>query len=135
LAFSSAFFVAMLALGPATLSLYGSPYEKALTVYALLLVVQWANGVGRPAIRHAVVEWDARRIGVSVGSSAVVAVVICSAAVAAYGALAAAAASVAGSLILNSRAIAMALADARAGRSPPDPCPPQFGSDVTSPDR
>jgi hypothetical protein len=135
LAFSSAFFVVMLALGPATLSLYGSPYEKALTVYALLLGVQWANGVGRPAVRHAVVEWDARRIGVSVGSSAVVAVVICFAAVASYGALAAAAASVVGALILNSRAITLALADARSGRSPPDPCPPQLGSDVTSTDR
>jgi hypothetical protein len=81
-------------------------------VYVLLLGVQWANGVGRPAVRHAVVEWNARRIGVAVGSGAVAVVLICALGVTAYGALAAAAASLIGALIVNGRAISMALSTA-----------------------
>jgi hypothetical protein len=82
-----------------------------LTGYVLLLGVQWANGAGRPAVRHAVVDWDARRIGVAVGSGAVAAVLICALGVARYGALAAAAGSLTGALILNLRAILLALGD------------------------
>jgi hypothetical protein len=109
LVYSSAFVVPLLLLAPATLALYGKPYDSQLTVYALLLGVQWANGVGRPAVRHAVVEWNARRIGVAVGSGAVAVVLICALGVTAYGALAAAAASLVGALIFNGRAIGMAL--------------------------
>jgi hypothetical protein len=109
LVYSSAFVVPLLVLAPATLALYGKPYDSQLTVYALLLGVQWANGVGRPAVRHAVVEWNARRIGVAVGSGAVAVVLICALGVTAYGALAAAAASLIGALIVNGRAIGMAL--------------------------
>jgi hypothetical protein len=109
LVYSSAFVVPLLVLAPATLALYGKPYDSQLTVYALLLGVQWANGVGRPAVRHAVVEWNAPRIGVAVGSGAVAAVLICALGVTAYGALAAAAASLIGALIFNGRAISMAL--------------------------
>jgi len=101
--------VPLLVVAPATLALYGYPYESQLPVYALLLGVQWANGVGRPAVRQAVVEWNARRIGVTVGSGAVAVVLICALGVAAYGAVAAAAASLAGALIVNGRAIGMAL--------------------------
>jgi hypothetical protein len=109
LLYSSAFVVPLLALAPATLALYGNPYESQLPVYAVLLGVQWANGVGRPAVRQAVVEWDARRIGVAIGSGAVAVVLICALGVVAYGALAAAAASLVGALIVNGRAIGMAL--------------------------
>jgi hypothetical protein len=109
LLYSSVFVVPLLALAPATLALYGKPYESQLTVYALLLGVQWANGVGRPAVRQAVVEWNARRIGAAVGSGAIAVVLICALGVAAYGALAAAAASLVGALIVNGRAIGMAL--------------------------
>ncbi|MGD0493399.1 MAG: hypothetical protein ABSC32_17825 [Steroidobacteraceae bacterium] len=109
LVYSSAFVVPLLVSAPATLALYGRPYDSQLTVYALLLGVQWANGVGRPAVRHAVVEWNARRIGVAVGSGAVAVVLICALGVNAYGALAAAAASLIGALIVNGRAIGMAL--------------------------
>ena len=109
LVYSSAFVVPLLVLAPATLALYGKPYDSQLTVYALLLGVQWANGVGRPAVRHAVVEWNARRIGVAVGSGAVAVVLICALGVTAYGALAAAVASLIGALIVNVRAIGMAL--------------------------
>jgi hypothetical protein len=109
LLYSSAFVVPLLVLAPATLALYGKPYDAQLTVYALLLGVQWANGAGRPAVRHAVVEWNARRIGVAVGSGAVAALLICALGVTAYGALAAAAASLIGALIVNGRAIGMAL--------------------------
>jgi len=109
LLYSSAFVVPLLLLAPATLALYGKPYDSHLAVYALLLGVQWANGVGRPAVRHMVVQWDARRIGVAVGSGAVAVVLICALGVTSYGALAAAAASLTGALIFNGRAIGMAL--------------------------
>jgi hypothetical protein len=109
LVYSSAFVVPLLVLAPVTLAFYGKPYDSQLTVYALLLGVQWANGVGRPAVRQAVVEWNARRIGVAVGSGAVAVVLICAVGVTAYGALAAAAASLIGALIVNGRAIGMAL--------------------------
>jgi hypothetical protein len=110
LAYSSAFAVPLFLLAPTTLALYGKPYDSQLTTYALLLAVQWANGVGRPAVRHAVVEWDARRIGVAIGSGAVAVVLTCALGVSAYGAQAAAAASLIGALIFNGRAIGMALA-------------------------
>jgi hypothetical protein len=109
LIYSSAFVVPLLVLAPATLTLYGKPYDSQLTAYALLLGVQWANGVGRPAVRHAVVEWNAGRIGVAIGSGAAATMLICALGVTAYGALAAAAASLIGALLVNGRAIGMAL--------------------------
>jgi len=128
LGYSSALVVPLLLLAPATLALYGKPYDSQWVVilYALLLGVQWANGVGRPAVRHAVVEWDARRIAVTLGSGAVAVVLICALGVAAYGALAAAAASLIGALIVNGRAIVTALSERHTGES-------QSGS--PSPDR
>jgi hypothetical protein len=117
LVYSSAFVVPLLVLAQPTLALYGKPYDSQLTVYALLLGVQWANGAGRPAVRHVVLEWDARRIGVAVGSGAVAVVLICALGVGTYGALAAAAASLIGALIVNGRAIVMALSDRHAGES------------------
>ena len=110
LVYSSALVVPLLVSAPETLALYGKPYDSQLTVYALLLGVQWANGVARPAVRQAVVEWNARRIGFAVGSGAAAAVLICALGVTSYGALAAAAASLIGALIFNGRAIGMALA-------------------------
>jgi hypothetical protein len=113
LGYSSALVVPLLLLAPATLTLYGKPYDSQVLVYGLLLGVQWANGVGRPAMRHAVVQWDALRIGITVGSGAVAVVLICALGVAAYGALAAAVASLVGALIVNSRAILLALSGQR----------------------
>jgi hypothetical protein len=117
LLYSSAFVVPLLVLAPLTLPLYGKPYDSQLTVYALLLGVQWANGVGRPAVRHAVMDWDARRIGIAVGSGAVVVILVCALGVNAYGALAAAAASLIGAVIVNAQAIVMALSS-RPGEPP-----------------
>lgn len=111
LIFSSAFFLALLALAPATLAIYGMPYAAKITVYVVLLGVQWANGVARPAVRRAVARWDGRRIAVSVGVGAFAAVLVCAAGVTSYGALAAASGSLIGALILNLRAITMALSD------------------------
>jgi hypothetical protein len=111
LLYSSAFLVPLLVLAPTTLAFYGKPYDSQFAVYALLLGVQWVNGLGRPAVRHAVVQWDARRIGTAVGSGAAAVVLCCAAGVAAYGALAAAAASLIGAVIVNGRAIAMALSE------------------------
>ena len=109
LIYSSLFVAPLVVLAPATLALYGKPYDSQLTVYALLLCVQWANGVGRPAVRRAVVEWNAPQIGAAVGSGAVAAVLICALGVTAYGALAAAGASLIGAVIVNGRAIGMGL--------------------------
>jgi hypothetical protein len=109
--YSSALVVPLLLLAGMTLALYGKPYDSQLLVYALLLGVQWTNGVGRPAVRHAVVEWDARRIRVAVGSGAVAVVLVCALGVATYGAVAAAVASLIGALIVNGRAIATALSE------------------------
>jgi len=117
LGYASALVLPLLLLAPVTLALYGKPYDSQLTVYGLLLGVQWANGVGRPAVRHAVVEWDARRIGMTLGSGAVAVVVICALGVATYGALAAAAASLIGALIVNGRAIVTALSEPHTGAS------------------
>jgi hypothetical protein len=111
LVFSTVLVLPLLLLSTETLRLYGEPYDALTTVYALLLGVQWANGVGRPAVRHAVVEWDARRIGIALGSGALAVVLICAIGVASYGALAAAAASLIGALIVNARAITLALDD------------------------
>ena len=108
--YSSAFVVPLLVLAPATLALYGPPYNSEVTVYTLLLAVQWANGVGRPALRQAVIQWNARMIAVTVGSGAAAVVLICALAVGTYGALAAAAASLIGAVIVNGRAIGMGLA-------------------------
>jgi hypothetical protein len=107
----------LLVLAAETLRLYGPPYDVQVTIYALLLGVQWANGVGRPAVRHAVVAWDARRIGIALGSGAVAVMVICALGVASYGALAAAAASLIGAVIVNARAISLALHDRRMAES------------------
>jgi hypothetical protein len=95
-----------------TLALFGKPYDSQLTVYVLLLGVQWLNGVGRPAIRRAVMIWDTRLIGIAVGSGALAAILVCALGVQSFGALAAAAGSLLGALIVSGRAIAAALARA-----------------------
>jgi hypothetical protein len=119
LVYSSVLVAPLLALAPATLAFFGNPYDSQLTVYVLLLAGQWANGVGRPAVRHAVVDWDARRIGLSVGSGALAVVLVCALGVAKYGALAAAVASLTGALILNLRAISLALRNRSVGSATP----------------
>jgi hypothetical protein len=117
LVYSSVLVLPLLLLAPETLRLYGTPYDAQVTIYALLLGVQWANGVGRPAVRQAVVDWDARRIGVTLGSGALAVVLICALGVTTYGALAAAAASLLGTLIVNARAIVLALSNQHPGES------------------
>ena len=77
----------------------------------LLLAVQWANGVGRPAVRQAVVGWNTQRIGAVVSSGAAAAVLICALGVPTYGALAAAGGSLLGALILNVSAMVMTFWD------------------------
>ena len=89
--------------------LYGRPYDTEFAVYALLLGVQWANGVGRPAFRHAVVVWDARQIRAWVRSGAIASVLLSCLAVGRYGAIAAAVASVVGAMIVSGRAFLGAL--------------------------
>jgi hypothetical protein len=113
--YSSLFVAVLLAIAPATMKFYGKPYDTQLTLYALLLGAQWLNSVGRPAVRCVVAHWDARLVGITLGSGALAAVLICFAAVGSYGALAAAAASLAGALVVNSRAILTAY-----GMSAPD---------------
>jgi O-antigen/teichoic acid export membrane protein len=87
---------------PATLRLYGHPYDSQLPVYLLLLAVQWANSVGRPAIRHLVARWDVGRIGAAVGTAAVTALLVCGLAINSFGILAPAAASLISALLISS---------------------------------
>lgn len=110
LLYSSVFVGGLLLAAPLTLGVYGPPYDRVLLVYALLLGVQWANSVGRPAVRHAVVDWDAPRIGAAIGSGAVIALAVCALAIGAYGAKAAAAGALVGALIVNLWSIRAALA-------------------------
>ena len=110
LLYSSGLVIPLWVLAPATLALYGVPYDSQMTVYALLLGVQWSNGLGRPAVRQAVVDWNAQRIGFAVGAGALAVVLISALGVHAYGALAAAAASLIGALIFNGCAIGIAVA-------------------------
>jgi hypothetical protein len=117
LVYSSAFVVVLLAAAPLTLRLYGSPYSSQFAIYALLLGMQWANGVGRPAVRHAVVQWDAPKIRAAVGAGALAALTVCASAVVAFGALAAATATFIGAGVLNCWAIVNALSDSNKGRS------------------
>jgi len=109
LLYSTLLVLPLLLLAPKTLRLYGSPYDTGLSVYGLLLGVQWANGAGRPAIRQVVVAWDARRISITLGLGAGVAMLICALGALTYGALAAAGASLIGALIVNGRAVAIAV--------------------------
>jgi hypothetical protein len=100
--------VMLLASAP-LLRVYGFPYSGQFAVFALLLAMQWANGVGRPALRYAVVNWDAPRIRAAVGSGALAALLVCASAISSFGALAAAAATLIGALVLNVWAVVNAL--------------------------
>ena len=109
LAYSSLFVGVLLLASPLTLRIYGPPYSTQFAVYALLLAMQWANGVGRPAIRYAVVYWDAPRISAAVGFGALATLLVCASAIGSFGALAAASATLIGALVLNVWAIVNAL--------------------------
>ena len=109
LIYSSLFVGALLLVSPLTLPIYGNPYSSQLAVYALLLAMQWANGVGRPAVRYAVVYWDAPRISAAVGFGALATLLVCASAFNSFGALAAASATLIGALVLNVWAIVNAL--------------------------
>jgi hypothetical protein len=109
LLYSSLFVVPLLAVASPTLRIYGPPYSAQVVVYALLLAMQWVNGVGRPAVRYTVVNWDAPSIRAAVGLGALAALVVCASAIGSFGALAAAAATLVGAAVLNSWAIVNAL--------------------------
>ena len=98
-----------------TLAIYGAPYSSQTLVYVVLLGVQWANGVGRPAVRHAVAHWDLQRIGMTVGTGALAAILVCAVGIVRFGALAAAGGSLMGAVILNGRAILIALREQPTG--------------------
>lgn len=124
---SSVLVAPLVALAPAILGLYGKPYDSQLTIYVLLLAVQWANGLGRPAVRHAVVGDDRRGIGIAVGSGAAAVVLLCTLSAVTQHTLYTAAAALIGGLIVNGRAIAMAIdspaaADSRSASGVPPSC-------------
>jgi hypothetical protein len=107
--YSCAIVLPLFILAPATLQLFGEPYDSNWTIYSLLLGVQWLNGAGRPAVRFAAVAYDARRIGLVIGLGALAGALVCLAGIGVYGAIAAAAGSLVASLILTIGAILMAL--------------------------
>jgi hypothetical protein len=118
LCYSCALVLPLFILAPATLRLFGKPYDANWTIYALLLGVQWFNGLGRPAVRFAAVAYDAKRIGVVIGLAALAGVLICLAGIGFYGAIAAAAGSLVASLVLITGALFMAFRSS-AGRGRP----------------
>lgn len=107
--YSCALVAPLILLASVTLAVYGGPYSSQTVVYVVLLGVQWANGVGRPAVRHAVAHWDLQRIGMTVGTGALAAILVCALGITRFGALAAAAGSLVGAVITNGRAILVAL--------------------------
>jgi O-antigen/teichoic acid export membrane protein len=109
LLYSSIFVGIALVAAPATLRLYGYPYDSQLPVYLLLLAVQWANSIGRPAIRHLVARWDVGRISAAVGTAAVSALLVCGLAINSFGILAPAGASLIGALLMSLWAIVSVL--------------------------
>lgn len=118
LLYSSIFSLVLLASASATLGLFGYPYKEQFTIYAVLLGMQWVNGIGRPAIRQVVVSWDAPRILTALRSGALAAVLVCGLTINLYGALSAAVASLIGALILNAWAITSALRGVRSNDAP-----------------
>jgi hypothetical protein len=116
--YSCAFVLPLLVLAPATLKLFGAPYDSNWTSYALLLGVQWLNGAARPAVRFAAVAYNVRRIGLVIGFAALAGVVVCLVGVGPYGAIAAATGSLVASLILITGALLMAFRDS-AGQGRP----------------
>jgi hypothetical protein len=109
--FSSVLVGPLLLFAPATMALFGYPYQSHLSIYMLLLGIQWINGTGRPAVRLATVAWESRRIGLVVGAGAVAGVIVCSLGVSIYGAAAAAGASLIGAVVLNGTAIVLAFSN------------------------
>jgi hypothetical protein len=101
LGYSSLIVGVLLPASPFVLRIYGPPYNAQLAVFALLLAMQWANGVGRPALRFAVVSWDAPRIRAAVGAGALATLLVCASTIISFGALAAASATLIGALVFN----------------------------------
>jgi hypothetical protein len=101
LGYSSLIVGILLLASPLVLRIYGPPYNAQLAVFALLLAMQWANGVGRPALRFAVVSWDAPRIRAAVGAGALATLLVCGSTIISFGALAAASATLIGALVFN----------------------------------
>jgi hypothetical protein len=117
--YSCAFVLPLFILAPATLKLFGEPYDSNWTIYLLRLGVQWLNGAGRPAVRFAAVAYDARRIGLVIGFAALAGVLVCLVGIGLYGAIAAAAGSLVASLILIIGAILMAFRGSAGKGRPP----------------
>ena len=113
LLYSSAFSAALILVAPATFALYGSPYDAQWTVYILLLAAQWANSVGRPAIRYLVARWDSHLVARTLGAAALATVLLCAVGFPRVGVLAAAAATLIGALAVNARAIVASLGRAQ----------------------
>ncbi len=101
LGYSSLIVGVLLLASPLVLRVYGPPYSAQLAVFALLLAMQWANGVGRPALRYTVVNWDGPRLRAAVGLGALAALLACAFSIISFGALAAASATLIGALVLN----------------------------------
>ena len=110
---SSVVVAILLAVAPATLWFFGPPYDAQIAIYMILLAVQWANGVGRPAVRQLVASWDVQHIKAAVGTAAISALLVCGITINSYGILATAAASLLGALVINLWAILAALRQRR----------------------
>ena len=100
--------IAMITARP-TLRFYGNPYDSQLPVYMVLLAAQWANSVGRPAVRYMVIRWDVRRMSAAVSTAAIASMTVCGLAINSFGILAPASASLIGASLLSAWATVAAL--------------------------
>jgi hypothetical protein len=92
----------------------GAPYSHCIDLYWLLLLIQWVNGAGRPAIRQLVVDWSSRVIRRVLLISMVVAIAMAGGGWPQYGVLAIAAGMLAGAVVEN--CLALTTAAGRQGR-------------------
>jgi hypothetical protein len=105
LASGSAFVVAVAIMAPWLADLYGPPYAGLVSLFAILLAMQWVTAAGRPALRFVATEWPVALIRRTLVVSATSAIALSLAGIRDYGTLAIAAGMLVGTLLLNGQAI------------------------------
>jgi O-antigen/teichoic acid export membrane protein len=95
---------------PWIVDLYGIDYTQLAALFVLLFATQWLNGVGRPALRHLVANWNEALIRRMLFVSMAVAIVSSVVGIPAYGSFGAAISVCVGALLLNGQAVQTVLA-------------------------
>ena len=117
LATASACVAAVGILTPWFIGWYGRAYTGLTVLFLIVFLMQWVNGLGRPAIRRLAADWDLRRIRRALITSMGVAIALSTLGIGQFGAVAAALGSLAGAVLLNGQAIISAFRQASASRA------------------